>query len=320
MDINKKKMEEFYITMVRSRAFETKLVEAYEDGYVPGHVHIGIGQEAIAVGALTALRKDDYFTSSHRGDKAHLIARGENPGVMMAESFGKSTGCNKGKGGHIHMGNLDLGDVGSDGVLGTTQVVAPGVALAAKMRGTDQVTLCFFGDGCINTGGFHEGVNLAAAWKLPVVFICENNTWAESTYIYDTTNLNNLADRALGYGIPSVTVDGNDVLAVYEATNEAIDRARKGEGSSFIECITCRWRGHFEGELQTYRTKNELGECKKRDPIPRLQKKLIDMGVFSEADAKEIQERAKQEMEEAFQFAKESPSPDAAETYTDVYA
>ena len=319
MDITKKKLKELYVAMVRSRAFETRLIEAYEDGYVPGHVHIGIGQEAISVGALAALRKDDYFTSSHRGDKAHLIAKGESPGVMMAESFGKGAGCNKGKGGHIHMGNLDLGDLGSDGVLGTTQVVAPGVALAAKMRGTDQVTLCFFGDGCVNTGGFHEGVNLAAVWKLPVVFICENNTWAESTSIHETTFLNNLADRALGYGIPGVTVDGNDVLAVYEAISEAIGRARKGEGPSLIECVTCRWRGHFEGELQSYRTKDELEECKKRDPIPRLQKKLVEMGAFSEADAKEIQEQAKQEMEEAFQFAKESPFPEVAETYTDVY-
>lgn len=320
MNLSKDKMKELYTKMVRSRAFETRLVEAYEDGYVPGHVHIGIGQEATAVGAIAALRKDDYFTSSHRGDKAHLIARGEKSGVMMAEAFGKKTGCNKGKGGHIHMGNLDLGDVGTDGILGTTEVVAPGVALAAQMRGTDQVTLCFFGDGCINTGGFHEGVNLAAAWKLPVVFVCENNTWAESTSIYDTTSLSTLSDRALGYGIPGVTVDGNDVLAVYEATIEAIKRARRGDGSSLIECITCRWRGHFEGEMQSYRTKQELEECKKRDPIPRFRSKLVDMAVLSEKEADKIEEEAKQEMEEAFRFAKDSPFPEDCETYTDVYA
>ena len=320
MALSKEKMKELYINMVRSRAFETKLVESYEDGHVPGHVHIGIGQEATAIGAVAALRKDDFFTSSHRGDKAHLIARGEKPGIMMAESFGKSAGCSKGKGGHIHMSNLELGDIGTDGILGTTEVVAPGVALAAKLRGTDQVTLCFFGDGCVNTGGFHEGVNLAAVWKLPVVFICENNTWAEATSIRETTNLTNLADRALGYGIPGVTVDGNDVMAVYEAVMEAIDRARKGEGTSLVECVTCRWCGHFEGDLQSYRSKEDLEECKKRDPIPRFRKKLIEMGALSEKEAEEIGERAKQEMEEAFKFAIDSPYPEIAETYTDVYA
>ncbi len=309
-----------YRTMVRARAFEMRLVEAYEDGFVPGHVHIGLGQEATAVGAIAVLGEKDYFTSSHRGDKAHLIAKGEDAGVMMAEAFGKKTGRNKGKGGHIHFGNLELGDLGTDGVLGVTQVIAPGAALAAQLRGTDQVTFCFFGDGCINTGGFHEGVNLAAAWKLPVIFICENNSWAESTSIYDMTQLNSLADRALGYGIPGISVDGNDVLAVYETVSEAAARARRGEGPSLIECVTCRWQGHFEGDQQSYRTKEDRDECKKKDPIPRLYKKLAEMGLMTEAEAGRIQEEAKQEMEQAFTFAKESPYPDPEETFTDVYA
>jgi acetoin:2,6-dichlorophenolindophenol oxidoreductase subunit alpha len=320
VQLDRDKLLELYTSMVRARTFETRLIEAYEDGFVPGHVHIGIGQEATAVGGIAAIRADDYFTSSHRGDKAHLIARGENPGVMMAEAFGRSTGCNKGKGGHIHFGNLRLGDIGSDGILGTTQVIAPGVALASKLRGTDQVTLCFFGDGCVNTGGFHEGVNLAAVWKLPVIFICENNTWAESTSIYDTTALKNLADRTMGYGIPGITVDGNDVLAVYEAVSEAITRARRGEGPSLIECVTCRWRGHFEGELQSYRTKEDLAQCQKRDPIPRFQEKLVDMGVLSGPEATAIRERVREEMEGAFRFAKESPFPEPGEAFTDVYA
>ncbi len=309
-----------YQTMVRSRAFETRLIKAFEDGYVPGHVHIGIGQEATAIGAIAVMRENDYFTSTHRGDKAHLLARGGDPGVMMAEAFGKSTGCNKGKGGHIHLGNLDLGDIGADGILGATQVVAPGAALASKMRGTDQITLSFFGDGCINTGGFHEGVNISAAWKLPVVFICENNKWAESTWIYDTTKLNNLADRAIGYGIPGVTVDGNDVLAVYEAVSAAAVRARQGEGPSLVECVTCRWRGHYEGERQSYRDKGELNEGRKDDPIARLEKRLVGMGLMTGKEIDRIHEEANREMEKAFNFAKESPFPNAEEVFTDVYA
>jgi len=195
VELDKEKLIWMYAAMVRDRELETRMIKAYEAGYIPGHIHLGIGQEATSVGSVAAIRPDDYFTSSHRGDKGHLIARGEKPERIMAEAFGKKTGCNRGKGGHIHLGNMDLGDIGADGIIGTTPVIAPGVALASKLRGIDQVTLCFFGDGGINTGGFHEGLNLAAAWKLPVVFICENNSWAESTSIYDATNLTKLTDR-----------------------------------------------------------------------------------------------------------------------------
>ena len=318
--IEKEKLICMYRSMVRSREFETRLLKAYEAGYVPGHVHIGIGQEATSIGSIAAIRPDDYFTSTHRGDKGHLIARGEKPERMMAEAFGKKTGTNKGKGGHIHITNLDLGDLGTDGILGTGLVMAPGVGLAIKLRGTDQVCLCFFGDGCINTAGFHEGVNLASVWKLPVVFICENNTWAEATYIYDVTNLTNLTDRAAGYGIPGIAVDGNDVLAVYEAVSEAISRARKGKGPTFIECKTCRWHGHFEGEAQTYRSKEELEECKKKDPIPGFRKKLIEMEILTEKEADKIHQEAIGEMGKAVEFAEESPFPEPEETLTDVYA
>lgn len=317
-ELNREKLTWMYVTMVRHRAFENQLLELYEDGFVPGHIHLSQGQEAISVGAIAAMRPDDYFTSNHRGH-GHLIARGEKPERMMAELLGKSTGLMKGKGGSMHLANLDFGDLGADGVLGTGLVIAPGAALAAKLRGTDRVTLCFFGDGCINTARFHEGINLASALKLSVVFICENNTWAEATSIYYSTNLTKVTDRAVGYGIPGIAVDGNDVLAVYEVVTEAIERARNGDGPTFIECKTCRQRGHFEGELQTYRAEGEIEECKRKDPIPRFKKKLIEMGVLTEEEADRIEQEALDEMAQVVKFAKESPFPDPEETFTDVY-
>jgi pyruvate dehydrogenase E1 component alpha subunit len=248
-----------------------------------------------------------------------LIARGEKTERMMAELFGKKTGLMKGKGGSMHFVNFDLGDFGIDSMIGTGTVIAPGIALSAKLRGTDQVCLCFFGDGIVNTERFHTGVNLASAWKLPVVFICENNIWAESTNIYDVTNLTKLTDRAVAYGIPGVAIDGNDVIAVYEAVTEAVSRARKGEGPTFIECRTCRLRGHFEGDSQTYRTKEEIEEGKKLDPIPRFRKKLIEMGVLTEKEAAKIRQEAIEEMEKALKFAQESPFPEPEELFTDVF-
>lgn len=319
VELTAEKLVWMYGTMVRHREFEDRLLEAYEDGFIPGHIHLSQGQEAISVGAICAMRPDDYFTSNHRGH-GHLIARGQKTTVLMAEIYGKKTGICKGKGGTMHLADLDLGNLGADGILGTGLVMAPGAALAIKMRGTDQVVLCFFGDGCLNTARFHEGVNLASAWRLPVVFVLESNTYSESTNIYTTTNLTNLTDRAIGYGIPAVCVDGNDVVAVYEAVSNAIARARRGDGPSFIECKTCRQRGHNEGDPQKYRTKEELEECKRRDPLPRLRKKLNTMGLLTAETADKIYEEAKEEMGEAIQFAEESAFPEPGETYTDVYA
>jgi len=319
MAIEKEKLVWMYRTMVRHREFEERVAKGFAKGKIPGFVHLSQGQEATAAGPMAALRKDDYITSYHRGH-GHLIAKGGRPDLMMAELYGKATGIMKGKGGSMHLTDPDVGDLGADGILATQVLTATGAALSAKYRGTDQVAVCFIGDGCINAGSFHEGLNMAAAWKLPLVCICENNIWGESTSIYDSTNLTKLTDRAVGYGIPGVAVDGTDPIAVYEVVAEAVARARKGEGPTFIEAKTCRWRGHFEGDSQSYRTEKELDECKKRDPIPRFRKKLIEMGVLTEKEADKIRQEAAEEMDKAVKFAEESPFPGPEELLTDVYA
>jgi TPP-dependent pyruvate/acetoin dehydrogenase alpha subunit len=239
---------------------------------------------------------------------------------MMAELFGKKTGYNKGKGGSMHIADPDIGVLGASGIVAAAIPIAGGAALSAKMRGTDQVTVCFFGDGACNTSRFHEGVNLASIWKLPIVYVIENNVYAESTPISYAANIPNIADRAAAYGITGKTVDGNDVLAVYEAVGEAVARARKGEGPTLVECKTCRHYGHYEGDTQTYRTKKEIEECHKRDPIPRFRKRLIEMGVLTEKQADKIHQEINKEIDEAVKFAEESPLPAPEETLEDVYA
>ena len=220
----------------------------------------------------------------------------------------------------MHIADIDIGILGANGIVGAGIPIAGGAALSAKMRGTDQVTLCFFSDGATNTTRFHEGVNLASIWKLPVVYIIENNLYAESTPISYSCNIANLADRAAAYGIPGITVDGNDVLAVYEAVGEAVARARKGEGPTLVECKTYRYRGHFEGDQQTYKTKSEVEEWMKRDPIPRFKKKLIEKGVLTEREANEIDQAMLKELDDAVKFTQESPFPDPEEALEDVYA
>ena len=220
----------------------------------------------------------------------------------------------------MHIADVDIGILGANGIVGAGIPIAGGAALSAKMRGTDQVAICFFGDGAANTTRFHEGVNLASIWKLPVVYIIENNQYAESTPISYAANIANLADRASSYGIPGKTVDGNDVLAVYEAVGEAVARARRGEGPTLVECKTYRYHGHFEGDEQTYKTKEEVEERIKKDPIPRFKGKLIGMGVLTEKEANEIDQAMLKELVEAVKFAEESPFPDPEEALEDVFA
>jgi TPP-dependent pyruvate/acetoin dehydrogenase alpha subunit len=239
---------------------------------------------------------------------------------MMAELYGKKTGYNKGKGGSMHIADMDIGILGANGIVGAGIPIAGGAAISAQMRETDQVVICFSGDGATNTTRFHEGVNLAACWNLPVVYIIENNQYAESTSIADTCKLINLADKARAYNIPGVTVDGNDVLAVYETVNEAVKRARKGQGPTLIECKTWRWHGHFEGDMQTYKTKKEIEEWMKKDPIPRFRKTIAEMGILTEEEAVKIQREINEEIEEAVKFAERSPFPAPEETLDDVYA
>jgi TPP-dependent pyruvate/acetoin dehydrogenase alpha subunit len=249
-----------------------------------------------------------------------VIAKGGKTDRMMAELYGKKTGYNKGKGGSMHIAEVDIGILGADAIVGGGIPVAGGAALSAKMRETDQVAVCFLGDGATNNARFHEGVNLASIWKLPVVYVIENNVYAETTPVSYAMNIPNIADRAVSYGIPGVTVDGNDVLAVYEAVAEAVARARKGGGPTLVECKTCRHHGHFEGDSMTYRSKAEVEECKKRDPIPRFRKSLAEMGILTEEGAGKIDQEIAKEIDEAVKFAEESPLPAPEEALEDVYA
>jgi len=316
--IEKEKLINMYRTMVRIRTFEERVSKEFAAGNVPGIVHLYIGEEATATGACANLRPDDYITSTHRGH-GHLIAKGGKTDRMMAELYGKKTGYNKGKGGSMHIADVDIGILGANGIVGAGIPIAGGAALSAKMRGTDQVVICFFGDGASNTTRFHEGINMASHWKLPVVYIIENNLFAQSTRSSDVRNIVNIADRAAAYVIPGITVDGNDVLAVYEAVGKAFARARKGEGPTLVECKTYRWHGHTEGDPQAYRSKEETEKWMKKDPIPRFREKLIEMGVLTEKKAHEIDREMLEEMDKAVKFAQESPLPAPEEALEDIF-
>jgi pyruvate dehydrogenase E1 component alpha subunit len=319
MAIPKEKLIDMYRTMVRIRRFEERVVREFADGNIPGSVHVYIGEEAVATGAIAHLRKDDYIMSTHRGH-GHLIAKGGETTRMMAELFAKKTGYCLGKGGSMHIANIDIGMLGAAGIVGSGIPIAAGAGLSARLRGTDQVTICFFGDGASNIGRFHEGINLASVWCLPVIFICENNLWAVSVSTSCSMNIANIADRAIGYGIPGVVVDGMDVIAVYEAAGEAVARARSGKGPTLIEAKTYRFRGHFEGDAGAYRPKEEIEKWLKRDPVKLYQEKLLEMKVLTEKRVEDIDKKALTEIEDAVKFARESPFPEPEETLENVYS
>ena len=318
MAVDKELLLDMYTRMKTIRAFETKVAELFAAGKIPGFVHLYVGEEAVAVGVCANLRPDDYITSTHRGH-GHLIAKGGDLKLMMAELFGKRTGYCKGKGGSMHIADVDLGILGANGIVGGGIPIATGAALALKYKGTDNVVACFFGDGAANQGTFHEGLNMASIWKLPVVYVCENNMYAISFSQKKSMNVPDIAERAKAYDIPGVVVDGNDVIAVYEAANEAVKRARAGEGPTLIECKTYRHRGHFEGDPTTYRSAEEVEEWKKKDPIARLEKRLMEMGYLTEEDKKKIEADINARIEEAVRFAEESPFPSPEELLEDVY-
>lgn len=318
MSIDTEKLLWMYTNMLKIRRFEERVGELFAAGKIPGFVHLYIGEEAVATGVCAHLRKDDYITSTHRGH-GHLISKGGDLKLMMAELFGKRTGYCKGKGGSMHIADVDLGILGANGIVGGGPPIATGAALAAKYKGTDQVAVCFLGDGASNQGTFHEGVNMASIWKLPVIFVVENNMYGISLSQTRSMRVQDIADRAAAYDIPGFVVDGNDVIAVYEAAGEAIQRARAGEGPALIECKTYRYRGHFEGDPMIYRTREEEEMWKAKDPIPRFEAKLMEMGVLSEAQAREINERIIAQVEEAVRFAEESPWPAPEEVLEDVY-
>ena len=305
-------------TMLRIRRFEERAEELYLAGELPGFIHLSIGQEACAAGACLALRRDDYITSTHRGH-GHCIAKGAPVDRMMAELFAKETGSCKGKGGSMHIADFAVGMLGANGVVGGGANLAVGAAIAARLRKTDQVALCFFGDGAANRGPVHEACNLAAVWKLPVIFFCENNQYASTTAASSALAIENVADRAAGYGMPGLIVDGNDAVAVYDAVREWAERARAGGGPVLIEAKTYRMRGHYVGDPQLYRAADEVEAQRRRDPIDRLAGALLGAGLLDAGELDRLRTDAADEIEAAVRFARESPLPRPEAALDDVY-
>jgi acetoin:2,6-dichlorophenolindophenol oxidoreductase subunit alpha len=308
--------------MLKIRKFEEAAISLYAEGQIPGLIHLYIGEEAVAVGACANLTNEDYITSTHRGH-GHCIAKGGDTDKMMAELLAKRTGYSKGKGGSQHICAPEIGVMGCSGIVGAGIPIATGLGLAIDVKQTDQVVVCFFGDGATNTGTFHEGINLAAAWKLPVIFVCENNLYAISVSISKSTPIKDIAARSVSYGIPGVIVDGMDVLAVYEAVRLAVERARNKGGPTLIECKTYRFRGHFEGDPKvggTYRSEAEMAEWATKCPINRFKMKLINEFILTEQEAATIEEKCAEEIKASTEFAKRSPKPLPTDALTGVFA
>ncbi len=312
-------LHHYYRTMLVIRLFEEKVEELFSRGLLKGTTHTSIGQEAVAVGACAALKKSDYVTSTHRGH-GHFIARGGDPRRIMAEIFGKSTGYSRGRGGSQFMADFKLGFLGGNGITGGSIPVATGVGLSVKLRRTGQVVLCFFGDGAASQGTFHESLNMAGLWKLPVVYVCENNMYAMSTPVSETIPIRNIADRAAGYGMPGVVVDGNDVLAVQETVGKACDRARRLDGPTLIECKTYRLSGHSRGDPRRYRSPEEEAEWWKREPIERFRQSLLEKKILTASEDARLRRQAKQAVAEAVKFARQSKYPDPATLEKGVFA
>jgi pyruvate dehydrogenase E1 component alpha subunit len=308
-----------YRMMCLIRNFEYTLNDLYSAGKIVGDLHLYVGEEAVAVGVCCSLRKDDYILTTHRGH-GYSLAKGADVNRIMAEFFGKSTGICKGKGGSMHLADVSVGLLGATGIVGGGIPLATGAAFSAKYRGTDQVAVGVFGDGASNQGTFHESLNLASIWDLPVVYICENNQYAESTHVSKVMKVKNIADRAVAYAMPGIVVDGMDVTAVYQAASDAVARARKGNGPTLIECKTYRFEGHEIGDPQyNYRTKQEVDQWKAKCPIRHLRQRLIESRVLAEKEFDEIDQDVKQQLESAVKFARESPDPDPQDAFRDIF-
>ena len=322
MNVENELKLQMYRTMLRIRKFEEKLIELKAGGSIPGVLHLYIGEEATATGVCAAIRPDDYITSTHRGH-GHCIAKGGDISRMMAELFGRTTGYCCGKGGSMHIANINLGILGANGIVAASMPIAAGAGLSIKMRGTDQVVACFFGDGGANQGAFHESLNMAAIWKLPVIYVCENNLYAISVSQSRSSSIKDVYLRKDSYGIEGCMVDGNDLMAVYEATYDAAQRARNGEGPTLIECKTYRWRGHYEGEADrtyTYRTAKEAEEWKKKCPIERFRKKLLRESNIGKQGLEKIDQDIQKEIQAAIDFAESSPFPEPEDALKGLYA
>ena len=302
------RLRAIYRTMVVIREFEERLYNLFLTETMPGTMHQYTGQEAVAAGVCAALRPTDYIASTHRGH-GHVIAKGVSLRSLMAEMFGKDTGCCRGMGGSMHVSDPSVGMLGATGIVGGGIPIATGAALSAKLRGSAQVAVCFFGDGAANEGSFHESLNQAGVWRLPVVYVCENNLYGFSVRFTVASAVPDIAARAAGYGFPGVIVDGNDVLAVHQAVVEATDRARRGNGPTLIECKTYRHRGHSRFERSTYRSDQELQAWLERDPLPRFRNLLIEREILTVSEVESIREEVLAELEDAIAFARHSPEP-----------
>ncbi len=306
-------------TMWTIRRFEEAVDDLFARGLMHGTMHLSIGEEASATGTCLALREDDAITSTHRGH-AHCIAKGADLVRMMAELLAKETGYCRGRGGSMHIADVATGNLGANGIVAGGIPIAAGAALAFKMRGEDRVVACFFGDGATNEGAFHEAVNLAAIWKLPVVFVCENNKYGMSFSTEKSMAVEHISQRAAAYGFPGVTVDGNDVVAVYDAVQVAVDRARAGEGPTLVEAITYRWKGHSKSDKNLYRTKDEIAEWRDDDPIPDFEKQAVEAGLLTEDDVAAIRAQVMEKLRDAVRTANAAPDADPADLLTAVFA
>ncbi len=314
-----KMLLDLYRRMVTVRTFETVAGEYFAAGEIPGFIHLSIGQEASSVGVCSCLQPEDYVITTHRGH-GHMIAKGADLKRMTAELFGKRTGYCKGKGGSMHIADFSIGILGANGVVAGGLPIIAGAGFSIKMRKTDQVAVCFFGDGAANRGTVHEVMNLASVWKLPIIFAVENNQWASTTPQSMSSAVEEISCRAAGYNMPGVAVDGNDIFAVRKVTLEAVERARSGKGPSVIENKTYRIRGHFEGDPQKYRTQAEITPWQeKNDPIKRMHDYLVSNEILDEKTEHEVWEDAAAKLEEAVAYAKESPFPEPEEAMEDLF-
>jgi len=319
MCISKESKLWMYEKMLTIRLFEEGTYRTYTHGWMPGLAHLYIGQEAVAVGVCVNLEEKDYILSTHRGH-GHLIAKGGDLNKMMAEIMGKKNGYCKGKGGSMHITAPEVGILGANAIVGAGIPIATGVGLSIKLKNEKRVVVCFFGDGASNQGAFHEGINMASVWHLPIVYICENNLYGISVHQSRAQNIKNIATRAKSYGIPGKVVDGNDVLEVARISKDAIDKARSGEGPTLIECKTYRWGGHHVGDPGTaYRLKKEVQEWKEKCPIKRFRNFLMQEGILTEEEDKKIQDRIKKKVNEAIAFGRSSPYPSPEEALKDVF-
>jgi pyruvate dehydrogenase E1 component alpha subunit len=308
-----------YRKMLEIRLFEEKVFDLYGQNLVPGTIHLYAGEEAVAVGVCSNLNVDDYITSTHRGH-GHCIAKGADLRRTMAEILGKKTGYCKGKGGSMHIADFAVGMLGATAVVGAGLPIAVGAGLSAKLRKTSQVVACFFGEGASNQGTFHESINMASVWALPVVFVCENNLYAMGTRQSRIMSVQNVADRASAYGIPGVMVDGNDVLVVYEAARTAVERARAGKGPTLIECKTYRHKGHSRVDSGKYRPKEEVEEWLGKDPLKRFRQAMLGNGILTQTELEHVEKEVADEVADAVKFALDSPYPEGKEALENVYA